>query len=183
MRNAILIVAAISLFGCHKSYKTGFKKLGSNMAKVGGNIAAVAKKAVPIKADINVDVKADLAAMAKQQVQQQIDTRVASSRIGMINPITISKSVKRVDRGEPAPAPAQTVEPVITRTTVNTGADQIFKNTWRQGEKATCEKVDTFESCQSTCSDILRGESMRQLDPKAGKPMQCECTQGYSKCQ
>jgi hypothetical protein len=174
MRTAILLVAVVSLAGCHKSYKSGFKKLGSNVAKVGHGVARIAKKAVPVSVDVDVDAKtqADLAALARHTAQQ---------RVAQVEPITLRKSVKHVDRG-PDPEPVQTVEPTITRTTVSTGADQVWRNTWRDGEKASCEKVADFDSCQTTCGDHMRAQSMRQLDPKAGKPVLCECTQGYSKC-
>lgn len=176
MRTAIAVVAVavLSLAGCHKSYKSGFKKLGSNVAAVGKGAASIARKIVPIRADVKVDV----AAIAKTQVRQQLDNRIAA-----IEPISINKSITKVDRGGSVDeVPAQMPEPVITRT-VDTSGDQVWKNMVRAGEKATCEKVASFDSCQATCSEHLRGESMRQLDPKAGKPVQCECTQGYSKCQ
>lgn len=179
MRTVLVVLAVLSLAGCHRSYKDGARAYGKSFKRLGSNIAAVAKKAVPIETNVELDaqVQSDVVALAKHQAQR---------RVANIEPITIQKSVHRVDRDEPdrarVQAPAQTVEPTITRTTVSTGSDQVWKNLWRDGEKASCEKVDSFDSCKATCADHLRMESMRQLDPKAGKPTNCQCTQGYSKC-
>lgn len=196
MRTAILLVAVVSLAGCHKpkdrGFGAGFKQMGKNLAKVGRDIASVARKAVPVPVNIKLDakVRTDIAAIANQRAQQQVDQRIAA-----IAPITIRKSARQraveIEDETPAatptmqPEPAQQMpapEPVVTRRTMSSGSEQVWKNMFRAGEKATCEKVETFDSCQATCTEHMRGESMRQLHKDAGKPVQCECTQGHSKC-
>ena len=167
MRTVLLVIAALSLSACHRpSYGSGARSLASSVKKMGQQVASIAGK---------VDVKIDAKAIAKDQ---------AAQRIAAIEPITISKSVHKTSSGGSAPVqePVQNVEPTVIRHDASGASDQVWKNLSRDGEKPTCEKVETFEACSATCSEHMRGQSMRQLDPNAGKPQSCECTQGYSKC-
>ena len=182
MRTAILVAAVVSLStaACHRpSYGSGARSLASSVKKMGKQVAAIAGK-VDVKVGVAVD-RDKLAAVAKDKALQQVTTRVAA-----IEPITISKSVHKSSSGGSAPVqqPVQDIEPTVIRHDASGGgaSEQVWKNLYRAGEKATCEKVETFEACSATCSEHMRGQSMRQLDPDAGKPEQCECTQGYSKC-
>ncbi len=170
-----LLVAIILFAGCHKpSYSTGARSLGASFKKLGKQVVAIA----PVKVDAKIDVDAStVVALAKDQ---------AAQRVGTIEPITINKSIHRTSTSSdggadlaPAPAP----EPVVVRHDASAGSDQVWKNLYRDGEKATCEKAATFDQCSAECGEHMRAQSMKQLAPGAGKPQLCECTQGYSKCQ
>lgn len=170
-----LVAAVVSISACGRpSYTKGARSLGASFKKLGNQVVAIAGKA-----DVKVDV--DAKGIVTDQVQRQVDRRVAS-----IEPITLRKSVhqRQGDAGGPVQTPrrAPDVEPTIIRRDASGGSEQVWKNLYRDGERARCEKVDTFDACSATCSEHLRQESMRQLAPDAGKPEQCECTQGYSKC-
>jgi hypothetical protein len=173
MRTAIAVIALIAVSACHRP-KLGPSSLVASAKSLGKKAVAIA--GVDTKINVKVAVNTDtLVALAKDQ---------AAQRVAGMAPITLNKSVRKTSTTTDAAPPATTTpEPTITRTTVDTGSDQVWKNLWRDGERASCEKVASFDSCSATCSEHMRGESMKQLAANAGKPEQCECTQGYSKCQ
>jgi hypothetical protein len=170
MRTTLAVaVLALAVSACGRpSYGSGVRSIASGAKKLGSKVAAIAGK---------VEIKADAKAIVKHQIPRQLDQRVAS-----IAPINLTKSVRKTA------APVEQRQPIDVQPTVirhdggGAATEQVYKNMFRAGEKASCEKVATFESCSATCSEHMRGETMRQLSPQAGKPMQCECTQGYSKC-
>ena len=172
---AVLLVAGLaSVSACHRpSFGAGARSLASSAKNLGGKVAAIAGK---------VEIKIDAKAIVKDQVRQQIDRRIAA-----IEPINLTRSVHKTQHVDAPPAEQQQqpidVQPTVIRHDGGGASEQVYKNMFRDGEKATCEKVaTTFDACSATCSEHMRGESMRQLSPNAGKPMLCECTQGYNKC-
>ena len=163
MRTLLAVTLTVAV-ACSSSMGKGVKKLGSGLGKLGSGVATVAGRVVP-----RGSVEAPVMDVGMAQVQD---------RVAAIEPVTIHRTVGSTSApAAVAPAPTPTV--TTTHRTVDTRLP-VWK-VYRQGDKHWCEKYAGDErTCTSECTDLMRSESMRQLDPKAGPAKSCSCSEASS---
>jgi hypothetical protein len=170
----IVVVSLVVLIGCNP--QRNLRRMGDNFANAVGRGPAPVKVDLAVLADVAIDATA---AQAKGKARQQIANATAE-RPPAPEPIQVHDNRTQTVQPTPTPEPVR----VDHTRTVDTSGDVIWKNFRRDGEKPRCEKyAGEVSACSGECAELLRVEGMRQLDPRAGKPLTCSCTQGYSHCK
>jgi hypothetical protein len=169
---AIVVVSFVVLLGCNP--QRNLRRMGNGFANAITKVKPAPAVNLAALADVAIDATA---AQAKVTARQQIADATAEPPP---RPAPVHDTSSHTVQEAPPPVPV-TVD--YTRT-VDTSGDVIWKNFHRDGEKPRCEKyTGALSACSGECTELMRVEGMRQLDPRAGKPLTCMCTQGYSKCK